>query len=305
MKIINDISEISDDFVITIGNFDGVHLGHQTILKHIKEKSEKENKKFCVITFIPHPVQILSPRNNFLLNSYQERRELIKNYGVDYLLEVDFNRDRSTQSPDDFLKNEILKNKKLSHFYVGHDFAFGANKSGDYNFISNYCKSVGVSVTLLPQFVIKDELKVSSSEIRRHLLDGDVDRASTMLGRDYFLNGNIVKGAGRGKMIGIPTANIDCPEVRLVPRQGVYATRVHFSGNTWNSITNIGFNPTFVDTNKLSIETHILDFSNDIYGTEMRVDFVKRIRDEKKFATVNDLISQITSDIVKAREILK
>lgn len=304
MKKFDSLGDIKEDFVLTIGNFDGVHRGHQRVLSEIKKYCEKNKLKLCVLTFVPHPVQILSPRKNYLINTYKERCELLEKINVDFLVEVDFNRDISTMSPSDFMKKYILNSTKVKKFYVGHDFAFGANKSGDYKFIEQYSKDNGLDVQLLPRFDV-EKCNVSSSLIRKSLSGGEVEYANELLGRDFFLSGRVVKGAGRGKKIGIPTANLQFDDVRITPKVGVYISTVNIGSQVWNSITNIGINPTFDQGDAINIETHIFDFDNDIYGDELKVNFKKRIRDEKKFSSVNELISQIKSDILVAKEYLE
>ncbi|EQC43562.1 bifunctional riboflavin kinase/FAD synthetase [Bacteriovorax sp. Seq25_V] len=304
MKKYDSLSEINEEFVLTIGNFDGVHRGHQRVLSEIKKYCANNDLKLCVMTFVPHPVQILSPRKNYLINTYKERCELLENIKVDFLVEVDFNRDISTMSPSDFMDKFILSSKKIKKFYVGHDFAFGANKSGDYKFIDTYSKSHGLEIELLPRFDV-EKCNVSSSRVRESILEGNVEYANELLGRDFFLSGRVVKGAGRGKTIGIPTANLQFDDVRITPKVGVYISTVNIGKQTWNSITNIGINPTFDQGEAINIETHIFDFDNDIYGDVLKVNFKKRIRDEKKFNSVNELISQIRSDIAEAKEYLE
>ena len=303
MEVINSIAEIKDvKFSLTIGNFDGVHLGHQEILKTIKAHAESRKEKFVVMTFIPHPSQILSPRNNFLINSYAQRRQYLKDLGVDYLVEIEFNRDLSTLGPAEFMDNYILANDGLSDFFLGHDFAFGSNKSGDHNFIEDYCSDKHINVHILKKF-IKDSKydSISSSTIRNEIDQGNISEANVMLGRGFMLSGTVVKGVGRGKQIGIPTANMGFDVLRKIPCRGVYTTQIKVNNQLWNSITNVGFNPTFNNNDETFVETHILDFDNDIYGQEIEVYFISKIRDEKKFSNVNELIKQINADIQEVR----
>lgn len=302
MKIVNNLNEINEMFSLTIGNFDGVHLGHQSVFKKVIDQNKKNNLKICVMTFVPHPVQILSPRNNFLINSYLERRQLLRELGIDYLIEIDFNRDLSTMAPTEFMDNFILKNKYLESFYIGHDFAFGANKAGDHNFIKSYCNKNNINVVILDQLDSKD-IAISSTSIRTLVNEGEVKLASQLLGRLFFISGRIIKGAGRGKQIGIPTANLDINPQRIHPKTGVYATYVTVDSNRWEAVTNIGFNPTFNDEEQIHIESHLLDFDQDIYGKEIKLEFVNKIRKEIKFSSVNELVTQIKKDIETARSL--
>lgn len=302
MKIVTSIRDLPDESIaITIGNFDGVHRGHQAMLSSIIDQCRQNQYKLVVITFRPHPVQILRPRENFLINSYKERSELLSQMGVDYLIEIPFTRDLSTLLPEDFL-DKFVMTPSLQKIFIGHDFAFGAQKKGDADFIASYSKSKQIDYQLMNEYS-SESLKYSSTSVRNFLNDGDVVRASEILGRNFYVSGRIVKGAGRGKTIGFPTANISYDEARIIPQRGVYVTKTHYRDQLYYSVSNIGHNPTFSQRDELSVETYILDFDQDIYGEEIKVEFIKRLRDERKFSSVNDLIVQIRKDVEQAREI--
>ncbi|OIQ18496.1 MAG: riboflavin biosynthesis protein RibF [Bacteriovorax sp. MedPE-SWde] len=302
MRIIKSLSDISDKKIaITIGNFDGVHCGHREILKRVKSECDNKNLTLVVITFVPHPIQILAPRSNFLLNTYDERRELFKEIGIEVLLELEFSRDFSTMQPDSFMDKYILQANNVEIFYIGHDFAFGANKKGNHEFIKSFCDGRNVAVTVLDKYLDSNQ-DVSSSCVREALDSGDIEKANSFLGRNFFVTGRVIKGEGRGRQIGVPTANLDYPEARKIPTKGVYVSKCTVGKNIWHSITNVGNNPTFNDTRKLFVETHIFDFDNDIYGEEIKVEFLHKLRDEAKFSGVNELIKQIKSDINEAKE---
>lgn len=305
MRIIKSLSDISDKKIaITIGNFDGVHCGHREILKRVKSECDNKNLTLVVITFVPHPIQILAPRSNFLLNTYDERRELFKEIGIEVLLELEFSRDFSTMQPDSFMDKYILQANNVEIFYIGHDFAFGANKKGNHEFIKSFCDGRNVAVTVLDKYLDSNQ-DVSSSCVREALDSGDIEKANSFLGRNFFVTGRVIKGEGRGRQIGVPTANLDYPEARKIPTKGVYVSKCTVGKNIWHSITNVGNNPTFNDTTKLFVETHIFDFDNDIYGEEIKVEFLHKLRDEAKFSGVNELIKQIKSDINEAKEFFK
>lgn len=305
MRIIKSLSDISDKKIaITIGNFDGVHCGHREILKRVKSECDNKNLTLVVITFVPHPIQILAPRSNFLLNTYDERRELFKKIGIEVLLELEFSRDFSTMQPDSFMDKYILQANNVEIFYIGHDFAFGANKKGNHEFIKSFCDGRNVAVTVLDKYLDSNQ-DVSSSCVREALDSGDIEKANSFLGRNFFVTGRVIKGEGRGRQIGVPTANLDYPEARKIPTKGVYVSKCTVGKNIWHSITNVGNNPTFNDTTKLFVETHIFDFDNDIYGEEIKVEFLHKLRDEAKFSGVNELIKQIKSDINEAKEFFK
>lgn len=290
---------------LTIGNFDGIHLGHRHLLKKIKSECLRENSLFVVVTFIPHPHKILFPeKSHFLINSYEERRKLLADQGVDYLIELNFTRDFSTQSPQEFLQQFLLSYPNLKTFYLGYDFAFGANKQGDHDLVKSICTPQGIKVEVQPKFENLGQV-VSSSLIREKLKSGKVDEVQHILERPFSLEGVVIKGEGRGKKIGFPTANIQVSSDLIIPQNGVYVTRTIHQGMTYQSVTNIGNNPTFKDSTQLHVETNLFDFSSDIYGEKIFIEFFKKIRDEKKFSTVNDLILQIKKDVNEAKEFLR
>jgi riboflavin kinase/FMN adenylyltransferase len=297
----NDTPEIG----ITIGNFDGVHIGHRELLKKIKTDCLSRGLQFVVVTFTPHPQKILQPgKERFLINSYDQRKTLLSELGVDHLVEVMFTRDFSTLSPEVFLKDYLLSYPALRNIYLGYDFAFGANKQGGFDLVKSICENRGIEVEIQPKFEFKGHV-VSSSLIREKILAGDVDEVEEILGSKFQLEGVVVKGEGRGKKIGFPTANIQVSSDLIVPDKGVYVTRTIYKGMTYQSVTNIGNNPTFKISNQIHIETNIFDFDADIYGETLNIEFISKVRDEKKFATVNDLIEQIKQDVQFSREFLR
>ena len=286
---------------VTIGNFDGVHLGHQSLLSQIKSNCKSQKSKLLVITFVPHPVKVLRAKKSFLINSYNNRRKLLEENGVDYLCEIDFTRDFSSLDPVSFLENYLFKIKNLDSIYLGYDFAFGSNKEGGRDLVLNECKKRNITIEIQPEFEEKNQL-VSSSLIRKQLEEGNVSKANEFLGRPFTITGTVVKGEGRGRQIGFPTANISFFEDKKIPRGGVYITQTKYRDQDYHSVTNIGINPTFSDTSLLSVETHVLDFDNDIYGESIEISFLKNLREEKKFKSVNNLVDQIKKDVNLARD---
>jgi len=302
MRILNSIAELPDcnDYGLIIGNFDGVHLGHQRLLNEILLECRKRNQYMVVLTFVPHPLVSLKNEKSFLLNTYSERRDLLSKHGVKWLVEIPFTRDLSMTSPSAFLDNHILINAQVKSLFLGHDFTFGANKRGDHSFVKKYCADMAISVDIQKKFTANSET-YSSSLVRKELKKGAPKKAAELLGRNFFISGRVIKGVGRGKQIGFPTANISFERERLVPQYGVYGTLCTFRGCTYRSITNIGKNPTFNDVIGINIETNIFDFSEDLYGEGIQVSFINKIRDEKKFTSVNELIEQIKADIERRR----
>lgn len=299
MKVIQSLNQIpgGEKVGLTVGNFDGVHLGHQDLLRRIKHSCLKQEAKLVVMTFVPHPLAVLSPNSLELINSYEERRYLLENLGIDYLYEVEFTRDLSLLSPEEFMQSYLLAHQGLSTLYLGYDFAFGANKKGDYQFASDFCRDLNVNVENCSELKVVDQ-KVSSSVVREALRQGDVKKAKELLGRPFFFRARVEKGAGRGAQIGFPTANLQALNHRVKLKKGVYVTQTRLRGETYFSVTNVGVNPTFhSNEGTIRIETFILDFSSDIYGEEIEVIFHARLRDEKKFSSVEELKLQIALDV--------
>ncbi|MFP5385487.1 MAG: bifunctional riboflavin kinase/FAD synthetase [Bacteriovoracia bacterium] len=311
MRAISSLNDIPKDangdwpaIGLTIGNFDGVHIGHRQLLKKIKAECKNKSLIFVVVTFIPHPQKILQPdKERFLINSYEQRRGLLEELGVDILVEMKFTRDFSTLKAEEFLSRYLLSYPNLKDFYLGYDFAFGANKEGGHDLVHSLCEPFKVEVEVQPKFEFEGKV-VSSSLIRERLQSGKIDEVEDLLQRPFHLEGVVVKGEGRGKKIGFPTANIQVSQDLLVPQNGVYVTRTIYKGMTYNSVTNIGNNPTFNESIQLHVETHLFDFNTDIYGEILEIQFLQKLRDEKKFSTVNDLINQIKIDVDKAKTYL-
>lgn len=305
MKLIKDINEITGDknITLTLGNFDGVHLGHQKVIEYIVKKSKEESGESLIVTFVPHPLLILRPQQNFQICPYDERRKYIKELGVDYILEIDFTRDLSLLGPGDFLEKYIVHNK-VKNVFLGHDFSFGANKQGNYDFVKSYLTPKKINVYSLDEFNFFGS-RVSSTQIRNLVKGGDVLAASKLLGRNFSMHGRIKKGLQRGAQLGFPTANLDYDEVHIVPKEGVYITKTKCRDKEYLSVTNIGVNPTFGDVKNLQVETHIMDFDKDIYGEEIQVEFVKRLRDEKRFTSIDELKLQIALDVQTSYQYLK
>lgn len=304
MRCISSLKEIPFDekIAVTIGNFDGVHLGHQKLLNELRNNASSLGLKLVVYTFNPHPRKILCPNiQDFLLLDYGDKKKEIETLNVDYYLEREFNRDFSSLAPENFLDQEIFYHPGVKVFYMGHDFVFGANKAGDFEFAKQYGHSKNIQVEQMPYYDLEETI-ISSTLIRKALNRGRVLLAHQWLGRPYFLKGMVVKGEGRGRTIGFPTANLKLDEHLLIPLKGVYITQTHYKKMTYQSLTNIGFNPTFGALDKAQVETHLLDFDHDIYGESLKIEFLDRVRDECPFESVNELIAQIQKDVSFAKE---
>ncbi len=305
LKSLKDLPQ-EHSYALAIGNFDGVHLGHQFVLNKLVDITKQRILKSILLTFNPHPREILNPADFRLLSSYEEKEKVIGTLGMDYYIELGFNRDFSTLSPSEFLNQHIFVEKNLSFILLGHDFSFGSNKSGGKEELEKFIREKNLEVEVQSSKSFKlDDIAISSSQIRTLISDGEIKKVNGLLGRNFTLSGVIVRGDGRGRKIGFPTANIELPSNQLIPKNGVYISRVTCSDRTYQSITNVGTKPTFKDSQESVVESHILDFDENIYGEVLEVSFIDRIRDEKKFKSVNSLVDQITQDVSKVKDYFK
>lgn len=308
MKLLKSLASLSDfgikEVALCFGNFDGLHLGHQKLLGAQLSKAKELGQELVIITFNPHPKKILQDSGEpFLLTSREKKIDLLARLGCEWLVEIPFTRDFSTQTAREFLESYVLGFEAVKSIFLGWDFAFGSNKSGDADSVRSICgdyKDRHIEVISFPAFEFGGNL-VSSSIIRDKLKLGEVDAVASMLGRNYSLSGLVVKGQGRGRIIGVPTANLSYSDDLVIPKRGVYSTLCSYKGMTYKSVTNIGYNPTFNLSIPITVETHLLDFEEIIYGENIEVQFVSRIRDEFKFSSVNDLVAQIKKDIASVR----
>ncbi|MFN3696497.1 MAG: bifunctional riboflavin kinase/FAD synthetase [Pseudobdellovibrio sp.] len=287
--------------VVSIGNFDGIHLGHQALLKTLLTEAHKQQVPSVVCTFKPHPMELLKPDTPIhRLFDYNDQAEQMELLGIDYLIEEKFTRDFSLMNAEEFMDYYICRYFNPRHIVIGYDFSFGKDRTGDYAFLQDYCrrKSIGLSQVSAVQNLGQI---VSSTAVRKLLEHGDLERAERFLGRKYYVRGPVRVGYKRGRQIGVPTANIS-PDISFIPRKGVYFSKVYWNNLVLPAITNIGYNPTFETTNSyLKVETHIFDFDQDIYGEQIRVELNYFHRDEMKFSGVESLTQQIKLDLQQAR----
>ena len=287
---------------ITIGNFDGVHKGHQFIIKELVQRGFSDEMTVIVVTFFPNPADFFGRTpESFYLTAPEEKEALLKGLGVDEVITFRFDRDFAGLSAETFL--QALKDKLgLSVLLVGYDFVLGKNRSGTIPVIRRIGEEMGFALeTLAPVEFGGDE--ISSTRIRQALKGGYVRKAMEMLGRPYSMSGVVTHGSDRGSRIGLPTANMDFWPHKLRPAIGVYATRPIMNGKMYQGITNIGLRPTFEDQDQPNIETHILDFDGNIYGEKLELQFIEKIRDEQKFSGVETFLAQIERDKATARRI--
>ena len=288
--------------VITIGNFDGVHLGHRAIITKMVTDASPMQKPVLVVTFYPNPVDFFNPqRKSFYLSTPWEKKAQLCALGVDDVITFKFDRNFANLSAQTFL--ETLKIKLgLRELIVGHDFALGKNRVGTLPVIKEIGQKLSFSVRVIDQICIGQE-EISSTQVRQKLDEGDVVGAAQLLGRFYGVSGKAIHGSARGARIGLPTANITHWSKKKLPAVGVYATHTILKNHSYQGITNVGYRPTFEQQEQPNVETHLFDFNKDIYGEHIEIQFVQKIRDEQKFSGVSDFLAQIERDKESARGI--
>ena len=305
MILITDLSKIDKKFsgsIITLGNFDGLHLGHQELIRKIILRAGETGGLSMVVTFRPHPLKILAPEKcPPLISIYEEKIQLLEKLGIDVLVKIPFTLDFSAMEPRDFVKNILVDRLGAKEIFVGYNYRFGKGRKGNILMLRDLGNELGFIVREVEQVSLNGEV-ISSTRIRQLLINGEVEHAARLLGRPYALCGIVVKGDGRGRGLGFPTANI-VSRHSIIPSDGVYAVRLFVRDKYYNGIVNIGMRPTF-DAKTMAIEVHIFDFDEDIYGEELTVYFAGKIRDERKFASAEALIDQINADINSTKALL-
>lgn len=306
MQVYNDKSNIKiAESVVTIGTFDGLHLGHQQIISKVIKVAEEKKLTSVVVTFDPHPRAVVSKDYNMqLLATLDEKKILFEELKIDNLFVINFTMEFAKISSDEFVKNYLIDKLNAKHVVIGYDHKFGKNRNGDKSTLKEFGIKYGFAVTCMDEFQSEGDT-ISSTVIRNLLQTGEVDTANTYLGRNYSFFGRVVEGAKRGREIGFPTANIEIDNpYKLVPANGVYIVKASLDNQSLYGIMNIGIRPTFENENNKVIEMHIFDFNKNIYGKEIKIEFIKRIRSEKKFNSKEELINQITKDKNFAEEFL-
>lgn len=295
-----------DRCVLTVGTFDGVHLGHKGLVEYIVSLAKKELSCSTIVTFDPHPREIIHPdgKKISLLTTMSERAEILGDFGIDQLIVIPFDRDFSLMDSEQFIRSVIWDKIGVSHFVIGYDHHFGKNREGSVETVKQLGKELGFDTTIYPRQDI-DDCAISSTRIRKLLSEiGNVKEAVTLLGRPYQLTGTVIRGDQRGRLIGYPTANIiPDDERKQIPFRGVYAVKIQINSKSYEGMLNIGFRPTFSGTVQ-SIETHIFNFDQDIYGQNITLRFIDRIRDEKKFESLEELKEQLISDEITVKRLL-
>lgn len=302
MKVFHDL-DFREQFknpILTIGNYDGIHIGHRTIIRMVRERAARINGTSILMTFDPHPLQILRPDQELpSIAPRAEKIRLIEETGIDVLIIAPFTRQFGLLEPPDFIKDILVDRLKIKGLIIGYDFKFGREGRGDIPLLKEYGSEYGFSVDVVEPITIDHE-KVGSNRIRILVQEGAIDMANRFLGRPYAIEGRVVTGMNRGREMGFPTINLRT-EYNLVPGNGVYVTEVEFDGKKHGAITNVGYNPTFGNAER-SIETFILDFQGGLYERTVKLYFLKRVRDEVKFGSVDELKERIGADVQDARE---
>jgi riboflavin kinase / FMN adenylyltransferase len=290
---------------LTIGSFDGVHLGHLTLLKELISGAHAEGLTAVVLTFHPHPAVVLNKRKDFsYLSSPEGKAGLLERAGVDVVITHPFSLQVAQISAHDFIQN-IIQNLKMRHLCVGHDFALGRGREGDLPALTHLGDELGYTISVVEPVMLDGQV-VSSSRVRQALLDGEVELAHRLLGRPYKIIGEVVHGDSRGRSLGFPTANLEVWAERTLPKPGVYACWAAIDGKDYPAVTNVGFRPTF-DNQPLRprVEAFLLDFEGNLYHRTMRLSFIRRLRDEVRFNDIQALIDQMHRDVQVGRQMLE
>ncbi len=309
MRILQGFDEIGaiPNPVLTIGTFDGVHLGHQKIIKHLNREAERLGGESVLFTFYPHPRMVLYPDSHGvkLIQTHSEKLAKLERMGLKNVVVYPFTLEFSRLTALEFVRDFLVNKLNVKQMVIGYDHQFGKNREGSIQFLREVCDTYDFGVTEISAKEI-DEVNISSTKIRNALKAGDVTTANTYLGEPFELHGTVVQGRGIGRELGFRTANIKVDsELKLIPRDGVYVVKVELSnGETHNGMLNIGTNPTIDDSGRRTIEVHLLDFEGNLYEKPIVVRFLTRIRDEQKFDSLDELITQIKQDELYTRDFL-
>lgn len=307
MKVYTNIDDFKDvkNPVVTTGTFDGVHLGHQKIISRLKDVAKEQQGETVLLTFYPHPRMVLFPDDNELklLNTQQEKIQLLESYGVDHLIIYPFTKEFSRLTSVEFVRNILVNHIHTKRLVIGYNHHFGRNREGSLEHLKEFGPIYGFDVEEIPAKDI-DSIEISSTKIRNALQSGEVETATAYLGHTYSLSGKVVKGKQLGRTIGYPTANISVEDkYKLIPADGIYAVKVENKGRSFGGMLSIGNNPT-IEGKGRSIEVNIFDFNEDIYGEDATIYFIKRLRDERKFNGLDELKSALATDKQNSLKIL-
>lgn len=311
MEIFRGVSKLGREFrrpVLTIGNFDGVHVGHQVILKKIVDRARALDGESVLYTFEPHPRRVLQSEKSLrLLETFEQKMETLEALGIDAVIAEPFDSAFARVSPGEFIEQYVHARVRPVEVYVGYDFHFGRDREGSMRLLTERGPHLGFSVTVVPEVSVEGR-DVNSTRIRQLLTEGQVEEAALMLGRPFRVRGEVTVGDQRGRTLGFPTANL-APETEILPAPGVYSGHLRRvgegrGGRLWPAVTNVGYRPTFRDGRDLVAEAHLIDFSGDLYGLEVDLSFETRLRGEIRFESAEALRAQIARDVEQARRVL-
>lgn len=305
MHHVRSVGDLSlEGSCLSIGTFDGVHVGHQEIIRNLVMMARQRGLPSVVVTFFPHPDRVLGKKEGrFYLSTPEEKAEILGSLGVDFVVTHPFDPEVANLSARDFLEN-IKEQIKFRCLVVGYDFALGRKREGTVERLAELSRDFGYELRVIPAVLVNGEV-VSSSLIRSLLNEGNIKKVNALLGRPFFLSGTVIRGDGRGRTLGIPTANLDILAERAVPLQGVYAAYALVNRQRIGAVVNVGVRPTFEDDPVAPrVEAHLLDFNADLYQEKLTLEFVDRLRDERRFPSKEALVQQIHQDILQARQIL-
>ncbi len=304
MRVEEELAKFTPDrdTLLTVGVFDGVHLGHQYLISHLTSQARGRGLLSGVVTFNQHPQESFSLQGKLpFLTNLEERISLLKNQGVDLVVPLSFDVELARLSAREFV-SLLQKHLRMCGLVIGSDFALGRGREGDSRYLSKLGRETGFTVTLVSPLLVDGE-PVSSTAIRKALAKGDMEKVHKLAGRAFRLQGSVVTGAGRGVVLGFPTANLDIKATQALPADGVYASWAYIDGKRHQSLTNVGTCPTFNGSER-TVETYLINHSGNLYGRNLKIDIIRRLRDEKKFANVEDLKKQVAEDVVQGKSVL-
>jgi riboflavin kinase/FMN adenylyltransferase len=304
-KDINSIEKINNP-ILTVGTFDGVHIGHHSIINRINSIAKEKGGESVLLTFHPHPRMVLFPDDDSLklINTVEEKLTLLESFGLNHVINIPFEKEFSRMSPVEYVRDILVNKIGIDTIVIGYDHHFGRNRQGNLSLLKELAPIYDFKVEEIPAQDI-DEITVSSTKIRNAILEGKIRVANEFLGHKFMLSGTVVEGKQLGRQIGFPTANINVNDKhKIIPGDGVYAVNGTIGGKTYAGMLNIGTKPTVDDKGITSIEVHFFDLNEDLYGKDVQVTFERKMRDEQKFSNLTSLQEQLTLDAVKAKEIL-
>lgn len=291
-----------DNIVVALGNFDGFHIGHQSLISELKNIKLKKNYKSAVFLFESHTKDLIFHQNSSRIMSFEDKLKKLESFKIDYVFSIEFSKKIKNLTPLEFLEF-LTENLNVKHIVVGSDYRFAKNREGNTDFIKSYMNNKNLSCTIVDKISL-DNMEISSTKIIEYIRNGNVELVKDLLGNFYSIKGKVVSGFQRGRNLGFPTANLDISFNYVIPKEGVYFTKTIVDEKELYSFSSIGYNPTF-DNKKSTIESHIFDFDEDIYGKDIELCFLKRLRDNIKFNSVDELIEQLKKDEIICRELIK